>query len=233
MKRFALGALLARLSRVTRERPNVRRAALVAAGLVLVAGAVSLSCGKGKSHDAVALASSSAASSSSSDPPAASLLLGREDASEAPDPRETALWAAATAKDADPEEWMRLVDQLGCERIHERAAEPELRATALQAMQFCPDFSELPFLAQVGTEGVDADARAALGSVAALAARSRRSVDPEDADELHSGCLTLLALARATDRPKERRVLAIRSLRMLAEYGCVKRADLPTDLDAR
>ncbi len=99
-------------------------------------------------------------------------------------------------------------------------------------MQYCRDFSELPLLAQVGTDGNDADARSALDSAVALAARPRRSVDPEDADELHAGCATLLSLARAVDRPRDRRVLAIRALRMLSEYGCVKRSDIPADLDA-
>jgi hypothetical protein len=79
----------------------------------------------------------------------------------------------------------------------------------------------------------DDDAKAALESIVELAARRRRATDPEDADELHAGCVALLDLARSTERSKERRVLAIRALRMLAERGCVKRADIPTDLDAR
>jgi hypothetical protein len=40
-------------------------------------------------------------------------------------------------------------------------------------------------------------------------------------------------MARDTSRPRERRVLAIRALRMLAERGCVSRGDVPGDLDAR
>ena len=99
-------------------------------------------------------------------------------------------------------------------------------------MQFCHDFSELPWLAQVGTTGTDDEARAALDAVVELAARPRRATDPEDADELHVGCGALLDLARGAERPKERRVLAIRALRMLTDRGCVKKADIPTELDA-
>jgi hypothetical protein len=94
------------------------------------------------------------------------------------------------------------------------------------------DFSELPWLAQVATTGTDDDARVALDAVVELAARPRRATDPEDADELHVGCGALLDLARGGERPKERRVLAIRALRMLTDRGCVKKADIPTELDA-
>jgi hypothetical protein len=129
---------------------------------------------------------------------------------------------------------MRLADLVTCTGLHERAVQQtELRPTALAAAKYCRDFSELPWLAQVGTEGSDADARAALEAIDDLAARPRRSVDPDDADELHTGCATMLALARKNDAPRDRRVLAIRALRMLADYGCVKRPDIPTDLDAK
>jgi hypothetical protein len=148
------------------------------------------------------------------------------------DEREEAQWAAA--RGGEPEELMRLADLVGCEGLRARAARrEELVGTAARAMEFCPDFSELPWLALVGASGADADARAALEAIVQLAARPRRATDPEDAEELHEGCASLLALARATDRQKERRVLAIRALRMLAERGCVARSEIPTDLDAR
>jgi len=73
----------------------------------------------------------------------------------------------------------------------------------------------------------------ALETIGDLAAAPRRANDPEDAPELHEGCASLLALSRAGERPRERRVLAIRALRMLADRGCVKRADIPAELDAR
>jgi hypothetical protein len=195
-----------------------------------VAFAVSVAlaaCGKGKAPDAVVPASSASSV-------ATALSIAGEaavDAGGAMDAREASQWAAA--RDGEPEELMRLADLVGCEGLRERAEESsELLPTAAMAMQYCPDFSELPFLAREGTTAVDAVARAALESAGALAARPRRSVDPEDADELHAGCAALLALARSPDRPRERRVLAVRALRMLSEYGCVKRADIPVELDA-
>ena len=195
--------------------------------LALASSSMWCACGKGKSPDA-------AVPSANSSAPATAVGDRTGDAgddAESVDPREAAQWAAA--HDGEPEELMRLADLVGCEGLEQGAAHPELRGTALQAMQYCRDFSELPFLSQVGIDGSDDDAHAALASAVALAARPRRSVDPEDADELHTGCATLLSLARGLERPRERRVLAIRALRMLSEYGCVKRADIPADLDAR
>jgi hypothetical protein len=148
------------------------------------------------------------------------------------DERERAQWAAA--REGDAEERMRLVDLVGCEGLRERTlAEADLRGVAVAAMAYCSDFAELPWLAEVAAGKNDSDARAALDAIGQLAARPRRATDPEDASELHEGCAALLAMARETGRPKERRVLAIRALRMLAERGCVSRADIPGDLDAR
>lgn len=148
------------------------------------------------------------------------------------DPRELAQWEAA--KEGEPEELARLTRLVGCEGLRERAeGRPTLRITAARAMQYCDDFSELPWLAKLAAGPSDEDARAALDSAVELAAQPRRATDPEDADELRAGCAGLLDLARAVERPKERRVLAIRALRMLADRGCPNRAEIPTDLDAR
>ena len=197
-------------------------------GLAALAFFSAIACGKGKAPSAAAPSASGGAGPAEAGVAAAD----SEDASEPMSAREVAQWAAA--KEGEPEELMRLTDLVTCTGLHERAVQqPELRPTALAAAKYCRDFSELPWLAQVGTDGSDADARAALDAVVDLAARPRRSVDPEDADELHTGCATLLMLARTPDRPRDRRVLAIRALRMLADYGCVKRPDIPTDLDAK
>jgi hypothetical protein len=147
------------------------------------------------------------------------------------DEREVEAWAQADAGEAP--ELMRLTDLVGCETLRERASDPARRAEALRAMAYCPDFSELPWLAAVGVTGRDDDAALALEAIVDQAGRPRRSTDPEDADELHAGCGALLGLARATGRPRARRVLAVRALRMLAERGCVARGDIPTDLDAK
>jgi hypothetical protein len=149
------------------------------------------------------------------------------------DTREAAAWAAAETKDHDPEDLARLADLVGCVGLRERADQAELRGTAIRAMEYCGDFSELPWLAEVATAGSDEEAHAALDAVVGLSAMPRRATDPEDADELHVGCATLLDLSRGAQRPRERRVLAIRALRMLSERGCVKRGDIPTELDAR
>ena len=148
------------------------------------------------------------------------------------DAREARAWAEASAKDVDPEELARLADLVGCEGLRERGDDATLRPTAIRAMQYCRDFSELPWLAQLAATGTDDDARAALDAVVELAARPRRATDPDDADELHVGCGVLLDLARGAERPKERRVKAIRALRMLTDRGCVNKVDIPTELDA-
>ena len=147
------------------------------------------------------------------------------------DAREASQWAAAAQ--GDPEERMRIVDLVGCEGLRDRASQPDLRAVAIRAMQYCPDFGELPWLAEIAAGSNDAEAQVALESIDALAARPRRATDPEDADELRTGCDGLLALARSTSRSRERRVLAVRALRMLADRGCVRRADIPTDVDVK
>jgi hypothetical protein len=202
--------------RPERERRRRPRAVL----LVTLVAAFVAGCGKNAaSADAGALAGDGAVSANGAD------------AAEPMDPREAAAWEAA--RGGEQEELMRLVDLVGCDRLHELAERPELRATAIAAAGYCGDFSELPWLARLGVRGNDADAQGALGAVVELAARPRRSTDPEDAEELHEGCEELLRLARDVGQPRERRVLAIRGLRMLSERGCVKRADIPGDLDAK
>jgi hypothetical protein len=194
--------------------------------LAILAG---VGCGKSTAPSA-SMPSSGVPSAGTGD--AAPVVAG-DDAGVMPmDTREAAEWAAASTKDVDPEELARLAELVGCEGLREHGDDATLRPTAIRAMQFCHDFSELPWLAQVGTTGTDDEARAALDAVVELAARPRRATDPEDADELHVGCGALLDLARGAERPKERRVLAIRALRMLTDRGCVKKADIPTELDA-
>jgi hypothetical protein len=150
-------------------------------------------------------------------------------------PASTASAAAAATLDSGlaATDAIRLADLVGCTGLRERAGAAALRSTAIRAMAYCHDFSELPWLADVGAHGSDGDALGALDAVVDQAARVRRATDPEDADELHTGCAALLDLARAADRPAPRRVRAIRALRMLADRGCVKRADIPADLDVK
>jgi hypothetical protein len=198
--------------------------------LLLVSSGLLLGCGKSTAPSA-SMPSSSVPSSAAADGATAAAV---DDAGVPPmDAREASLWTAAGAKDADPEDLARLADLVGGTGLRERADDATRRMTALRAMQYCGDFSELPWLAEVATTGKDDEARAALDSAVELAARPRRATDPEDADELHTGCGALLELAKGVERPKERRVGAIRALRMLVDRGCVKKADIPTELDAK
>jgi hypothetical protein len=190
---------------------------------------LSVDCGKSTAPSA-AVPPASAPGAAPSD---AAVVTGEQGGAAPMDAREAAQWAAAKEGEGDAEELARLADLVGCEGLRERGEGEDLRMTAIRAMQYCRDFSELPWLAQIAAGGSDDEARAALETVVELAARPRRATDPEDADELHTGCGALLGLAKDTERARARRVLAIRALRMLTERGCVKRSDIPTDLDAR
>jgi hypothetical protein len=147
------------------------------------------------------------------------------------DPMETEAWARAQSG-AD-EDRMRLADLVGCESLRERAEVPAQRSTAIRAMRFCTDFSELPWLASIATSGRDEEAADALDAIVEQAARPRRPTDAEDGQELFAGCQSLLDLSRASGQPRARRVVAVRALRMLSDRGCVKRSDIPSDLDAK
>jgi hypothetical protein len=194
----------------------VNRLSPFGAALVIAASA----CGRSTASGATPPAAGSAASISAS-----------ADASAPMDPLEADEWARAGAGDEDS--LVRLVDRLGCEGLRERAQQPALEAMALRAMGRCPDFAELPWLADVAASGSEAEATDALAAIVDEAARPRRATDPDDAEELSEGCAKLLTLAKATDRPRMRRVNAIRALRMLADRGCPRRSDIPADLDAR
>lgn len=145
--------------------------------------------------------------------------------------RDVAMWARARA--ADPNE---SVEDLAVLAVHEGAAGlveassiPELRLTALRAMGYADGYAQLPTLARAGADGDDEQARAALDAAVTLGTRVDRNVDLEDADELAEGCEVLVGLAKNEKKAKERRVQAIRALRMLP----CNATDLPHDLDAR
>lgn len=185
-------------------------------------------CGKGATPAAPVGSTTAAAGSDAARPVEAG---ADEDAGGPMDAREMDAWGRAL--DGGDDDDVRLADLVGCVGLRERAQDPRLRRIAIRAMGQCQDFSELPWLADLGAHAPDAEAIAALDAIVAQAARVRRATDPEDADELHEGCGMLLGLAKTATQPAARRVRAIRSLRMLADRGCVKRADIPADLDAR
>jgi hypothetical protein len=134
-----------------------------------------------------------------------------------------------SARDGHTEDLASLATQEGAAGLVEAAAEPELRSTALRAMGFARGWAQLPYLARTASEAEDADARLALDATVELAARRRRAEDVEDVDDLREGCEKLGALARDGERPRDRRVLALRALRMMP---CPTH-ELPKDLDAR
>jgi hypothetical protein len=146
------------------------------------------------------------------------------------------LWTRA--KGGDSGDLARLADREGVSGLAERGAHGDAatRLAALRAMAFAPEpgaFAGLPFLAEAARGGDEPQAEAALESAIDLAARPRRAVDPEDAEEMKAGCDGMLALASDPKGARARRVLAIRALRMLADRGCVDPHAIPTDLDAR
>ncbi|WP_394850141.1 hypothetical protein LZC95_22120 [Pendulispora brunnea] len=130
-----------------------------------------------------------------------------------------AQWARAREGEAD--ELARLARKEGALGLVERgSANAEWRETALRALAYADGWAGLPWLADVGAGTNEKEAALALESASALAARPRRAVDPEDALELRAGCDKLSALAAQGQRPKAVTQAAVRTLRMLADYGC-------------
>ena len=141
--------------------------------------------------------------------------------------RDVAMWTSA--REGQTEDLASLATHEGAAGLVEAASNPELRKTALRAMGFARGWAQLPYLVRTASEPDDEDARLALDSAVELAARRRTAEDVEDAAELREGCEKLGALARDGERARERRILALRALRMMP---CPKQ-ELPSDLDAR
>jgi hypothetical protein len=141
--------------------------------------------------------------------------------------RDAMLWE--NAKSGDPEDLASLATREGAVGLVEAAEDPALRPRALRAMAYAPGWAQLPYLAKTASGQDDASARLALDSVVELASRPRRVEDPEDKEELESGCTQLAALAKDATAARARRVPAIRALRMMP---CPK-IDLPTDVDVK
>ena len=177
-------------------------------------------CGKGGGAggtDVAAGTSSVPAISRTSFPPEAGAAMVRD----------VAMWTSA--REGQTEDLASLATHEGAAGLVEAAADPELRKTALRAMGFARGWAQLPYLARTASEPDDEEARLALASAVELSARRRTTEDVEDATELREGCEKLGALARDAERARERRVLALRALRMMP---CPKQ-ELPADLDAR
>ena len=142
------------------------------------------------------------------------------------------LWTRA--KDGDDDEVARLAQKEGAHGLEERAASPQYRVTALRAMAFTPGFSSFATIGGAAEKGTDEEAKAAVESADAIAARKREQVDPEDDDELAVGCASLLAAAKNTQRARPIRIGAVRALRMLVDRPkCSRPSEIPTDVDAK
>ncbi|HSO39125.1 MAG TPA: hypothetical protein VLT33_41650 [Labilithrix sp.] len=141
--------------------------------------------------------------------------------------RDVAMWTSA--RDGTAEDLASLATHEGAAGLVEAASEAELRPTALRAMGYARGWAQLPYLATTASGKSDDEARLALESVVELASRPRRSEDVEDLEELGEGCAKLLGLAREASQARDRRISALRALRMMP---CPKQ-DLPADLDAK
>jgi hypothetical protein len=141
--------------------------------------------------------------------------------------RDVAMWT--NAREGTVEDLASLATHEGAAGLVEGAAEVDLHTTAIRAMAYARGWAQLPYLVNAASGKSDDDAKLALESINELAARPRRAEDVEDIEELQSGCEKLGVLARDTERPRERRVPAIRALRMMP---CPKQ-EIPIDLDAR
>jgi hypothetical protein len=144
------------------------------------------------------------------------------------------MWARA--KDGEEDDLVRLARREGVTGLEDRGAHPVYRATAARALGFTDGYGALPWLAQVGTSD-DPDALAALEGAVTLATQARRQRDPDDAEDLRTGCDKLLAFAKDAAAPRPKRVLAVRALRMLKETGApacgTAPGAIPTDVDSR
>ncbi len=202
-----------------------RRTLLVAAGLAaLVALAVGAACGKSSTGPNLAAidAGSAAASANRTDAGVVQVAVPAED-----------LWTIAEQGEED--DLARLADREGASELAEegRAARtPARRNVALRALAYSEGYAGLPWLAEVADADND-DAKIAVASIDALAARKRTSEDPEDATELREGCDRLLVIAKNVARAKPVRIGAVRALRMWADRGCAKPDEIPADVDAR
>lgn len=144
--------------------------------------------------------------------------------------RDHAAWKHAL--DGGDEDLAALAVHEGAAGLVEASNEPGSRKIALRAMAFARGWAQLPTLATVAAGDNEEDARVALDVMVDLAARPLTTEDPEDAEELREGCEKLLALARDKGRPRERRLPALRALRMMPCPASDAGA-MPTAFDAK
>jgi len=130
-------------------------------------------------------------------------------------PEVESLWNAA--KSGEEADLARLANEEKSGGLEERAVDPALRLTAIQAMGYTQALDGLGFLGESAARDPEPLATAAVASAAMLAANPRRARDPEDALEVRRGCDALRAAKNDGARPKPVRDGAQRALAMLAD----------------
>lgn len=209
--------------------PRSRVRIAFAGGALLVAVAMFAACGAcGRRSPGGGDTTATANTSTTS---AASSVQAKHLAVDASALRDALLWG--NAKDGDTEDLMTLAAHEGAMGLVEAADDAALRPTAIRAMAYARGWAQLPLLTKAAAGKSDEEARLALESTIELAARPRRAEDPEDAQELREGCDALVALARDGARTKERRVGALRAVRMMPCPPRKPEDDLPSELDAK
>jgi hypothetical protein len=136
------------------------------------------------------------------------------------------------AAEADATEVLRYLARHGSDTFIESTASESQRAVAVAALGFSGSVRALPALATLGRADTPI-AEQALEAAHAIAAEPRLAVDPEDAAELREGCDALLTLARDAKCAKKNRMIAVGTLRMLENRGCVLTADIPSEFDTK
>ena len=144
------------------------------------------------------------------------------------DAREADAWARAQGRRTTTSD-MRLADLVGCAGLRERAGDAALRRTAIRAMALLPGLLRAALARRVGARRQRR--RGARGARRGRRLRPRASGarpiprTPTSCTRAAGRCSRWLATRRDAAAP--RRVRAVRALRMLADRGCVKRADIP------
>jgi hypothetical protein len=144
---------------------------------------------------------------------------------------EDALWRAAETQDEAA--LARLAIHYGALGLEESAAAtPSRLPTALRAAGYAEGLHATAWLARaVSHAGVERES--ALSALHEIAARKRLQHDPEDAPELKEACLTLSTFATGSEGTAEERARTVAILRMLADYGCMMRAQITNKLDSK
>lgn len=149
------------------------------------------------------------------------------------DPKGAATGAGAGKSAPDDDDLYRWARRDGIDALMDAAKVGERkRPDVYRALGQAGELRAIAFLAEEA-KAREKDAQAALEAANDLAATPRKQGDPEDVEELRVAADALLWLAKEKGRPTKERALAISTLRMLVAYGCVRAADIPTDLDPK